>query len=32
MNILRVAPSIQDAVSGLIILVAIMINVRLDRS
>jgi ribose/xylose/arabinose/galactoside ABC-type transport system permease subunit len=32
MNILRVAPSIQDAVSGLIILVAIMVNVRLDRS
>lgn len=31
MNILHVAPSIQDAVSGLIILVAIMINVRLDK-
>jgi ribose/xylose/arabinose/galactoside ABC-type transport system permease subunit len=31
MNILHVPPPIQDAVSGLIILVAIMINVRLDK-
>ncbi len=32
MNILRVSPHLQDAVSGLIILVAIMANVRLERN
>lgn len=31
MNILHVAPAMQDAVSGLIIVLAIMVNVRLDR-
>lgn len=32
MNILLISPHLQDAISGLIILVAIMINVRLDGS
>ena len=32
MNILLVSPHLQDAISGLIILAAIVINVRLDRS
>ena len=32
MNIMLVSPHLQDAVSGLIILAAIVVNVRLDRS
>jgi ribose/xylose/arabinose/galactoside ABC-type transport system permease subunit len=32
MNILLISPHLQDAISGLIILAAIMVNVRLDRS
>ena len=32
MNILLISPHLQDAISGLIILAAIMVNVRLDRT
>jgi ribose/xylose/arabinose/galactoside ABC-type transport system permease subunit len=32
MNILLISPHLQDAISGLIILAAIMVNVRIDRT
>ena len=32
MNIMLVSPHLQEAISGLIILAAIMVNVRLDRN